>query len=218
MNKRRRFEFNLMTCLVLFLAPLIVKSANRNLLNPNVISKECDRLARNELVLRVQPNEAVYMKLMVKRPGHGMHPMLSDLDPSYASRYSQLRIPDAYESLLLDILRGWSSNFVRDDELTEACVFYSCSSSNWWNAHSAWIIPCRVSQADICRWKVNQAWLSAISSTPININGQLSPLNKIKSSKVLLFAKNWRFWETRCPLACEANALPYELNPLALDF
>jgi glucose-6-phosphate 1-dehydrogenase len=81
---------------------------------------ECDRLARNELVLRVQPNEAVYMKLMVKRPGHGMHPMLSDLDLSYASRYSQLRIPDAYESLLLDILRGDQSNFVRDDELTEA--------------------------------------------------------------------------------------------------
>ena len=81
---------------------------------------DCDRLARNELVLRVQPNEAVYMKLMVKRPGHGMHPMLSDLDLSYASRYSQLRIPDAYESLLLDILRGDQANFVRDDELMEA--------------------------------------------------------------------------------------------------
>lgn len=85
-----------------------------------VPENECDRLARNELVLRVQPNEAVYMKLMVKRPGHGMHPMLSDLDLSYASRYSQLRIPDAYESLLLDILRGDQANFVRDDELTEA--------------------------------------------------------------------------------------------------
>lgn len=85
-----------------------------------VPESECDRLARNELVLRVQPNEAVYMKLMVKRPGHGMHPMLSDLDLSYASRYSQLRIPDAYESLILDILRGDQANFVRDDELTEA--------------------------------------------------------------------------------------------------
>lgn len=79
-----------------------------------------DELARNELVLRVQPNEAVYMKLMVKRPGHGMHPMLSDLDLSYASRYSQLRIPDAYESLILDVLRGEQANFVRDDELTQA--------------------------------------------------------------------------------------------------
>lgn len=89
--------------------------------SPRIVPEnECDRLARNELVLRVQPNEAVYMKLMVKRPGHGMHPMLSDLDLSYASRYSQLRIPDAYESLLLDILRGDQANFVRDDELTEA--------------------------------------------------------------------------------------------------
>lgn len=89
--------------------------------SPRIIPEnQCDRLARNELVLRVQPNEAVYMKLMVKRPGHGMHPMLSDLDLSYASRYSQLRIPDAYESLLLDIIRGDQSNFVRDDELTEA--------------------------------------------------------------------------------------------------
>lgn len=89
--------------------------------SPRLLPEDrCDRLARNELVLRVQPNEAVYMKLMVKRPGHGMHPMLSDLDLSYASRYSQLRIPDAYESLILDILRGDQANFVRDDELTEA--------------------------------------------------------------------------------------------------
>lgn len=94
----------------------VTTSASPRLIPEN----ECDRLARNELVLRVQPNEAVYMKLMVKRPGHGMHPMLSDLDLSYASRYSQLRIPDAYESLILDILRGEQANFVRDDELTEA--------------------------------------------------------------------------------------------------
>lgn len=89
--------------------------------SPRLLPEDrCDLLARNELVLRVQPNEAVYMKLMVKRPGHGMHPMLSDLDLSYASRYSQLRIPEAYESLILDILRGDQANFVRDDELTEA--------------------------------------------------------------------------------------------------
>lgn len=88
--------------------------------DPDSSEMACDHLARNELVLRVQPNEAVYMKLMVKKPGHDMLPMLSDLDLSYASRYSQLRIPDAYESLILDILRGDQANFVRDDELTEA--------------------------------------------------------------------------------------------------
>jgi glucose-6-phosphate 1-dehydrogenase len=31
-----------------------------------------------------------------------------------------MHIPEAYESLILDILRGEQANFVRDDELTEA--------------------------------------------------------------------------------------------------
>jgi glucose-6-phosphate 1-dehydrogenase len=36
---------------------------------------------------------------------------------NYSSRYSEMVIPDAYESLLSDILRGDQSNFVRTDEL-----------------------------------------------------------------------------------------------------
>lgn len=76
--------------------------------------------ARNELVIRVQPNEAVYVKMMVKRPGLDSAPILSDLDLSYASRYVGLRIPEAYESLILDALGGDQSNFVRADELDYA--------------------------------------------------------------------------------------------------
>lgn len=80
---------------------------------------------RNELVIRVQPNEAVYMKLMVKRPGLDSSPIVSDLDLSYAARYEDLRIPEAYESLLLDALRGDRSNFVRADELEAAWKVFS---------------------------------------------------------------------------------------------
>jgi glucose-6-phosphate 1-dehydrogenase len=78
--------------------------------------------SRNELVVRVQPNEAVYMKMMVKRPGldPSSAAIVSDLDLSYASRYVDLRIPEAYESLILDALRGDRSNFVRADELKYA--------------------------------------------------------------------------------------------------
>jgi glucose-6-phosphate 1-dehydrogenase len=82
------------------------------LLNPDI--------ARNELVIRVQPNEAVYLKMIVKRPGLGADPILSDLDLSYATRYHGIRIPEAYESLLLDVLRQDQSNFVRGDELEAA--------------------------------------------------------------------------------------------------
>ncbi|EPZ31985.1 polyadenylate binding protein [Rozella allomycis CSF55] len=77
-------------------------------------------VSRNELVLRVQPNEAVYLKLMVKKPGLATDCVISELDLSYSNRFKDIRIPDAYESLLLDVLQNDSSNFVRDDELLEA--------------------------------------------------------------------------------------------------
>jgi len=46
------------------------------------------RCACNELVLRLQPNEAVYMKMNVKKPGLFSHPMQSELDLSYATRWA----------------------------------------------------------------------------------------------------------------------------------
>lgn len=89
-------------------------------------------ISRNELVIRVQPNEAgkclfhripfiprsrlygkVYMKVMNKQPGLSNAPIISELDLSYKTRYQDMYIPDAYESLMIDILRGDHSNFVR---------------------------------------------------------------------------------------------------------
>ena len=80
----------------------------------------CDTLPRDELVLRVQPKECIYLKLLTKKPGLGMEPLLSELDLSYYQRYEHIRIPDAYESLLLDVLKGDLQNFVRSDELQAA--------------------------------------------------------------------------------------------------
>ena len=44
-------------------------------------------IQRNELVMRVQPGEAVYMKMMAKRPGMTFDCEESELDLSYGSRY-----------------------------------------------------------------------------------------------------------------------------------
>lgn len=80
---------------------------------------------RNELVLRVQPQEAVYVKFNNKQPGLSYQTIQSDLDLSYHDRYKDLDIPDAYESLLLDLLRGDHSNFVRKDELEAAWKIFT---------------------------------------------------------------------------------------------
>ncbi|PWN45337.1 glucose-6-phosphate dehydrogenase, partial [Ceraceosorus guamensis] len=76
--------------------------------------------ARNELVLRVQPNEAVYYKINAKTPGlegSFSSSLPADLDLTYKQRFENIRIPEAYEALILDALNGDHSNFVRDDEL-----------------------------------------------------------------------------------------------------
>ncbi|KAM7535358.1 hypothetical protein Aperf_G00000101743 [Anoplocephala perfoliata] len=78
------------------------------------------RVARNELVIRVQPDEAVYLKLMTKRPGMDFIPEQTELDLTYSARYENIKLPDAYERLLLDVFSGSQTNFVRFDELDEA--------------------------------------------------------------------------------------------------
>ncbi|AET40857.1 glucose-6-phosphate dehydrogenase Ecym_6489 [Eremothecium cymbalariae DBVPG len=74
-------------------------------------------MPNNELVIRVQPNEAIYLKFNAKTPGLETQSQLTDLDLTYAKRYKNYWIPEAYESLIRDALHGDHSNFVRDDEL-----------------------------------------------------------------------------------------------------
>uniref|UniRef100_A0A8C5H8U4 Glucose-6-phosphate 1-dehydrogenase n=1 Tax=Gouania willdenowi TaxID=441366 RepID=A0A8C5H8U4_GOUWI len=75
---------------------------------------------RNELVVRVQPDEAIYIKMMTKRPGVYFSPEETELDLTYKSRYKNVKLPDAYERLILDVFCGNQMHFVRSDELREA--------------------------------------------------------------------------------------------------
>lgn len=54
---------------------------------------------RNEMVIRVQPGEAVYIKLMTKTPGMNFEMEETELDLSYNSRYkvSILRKSPCYD-------------------------------------------------------------------------------------------------------------------------
>ncbi|WRX22608.1 Glucose-6-phosphate dehydrogenase [Theobroma cacao] len=63
---------------------------------------KCKKQGRNEFVIRLQPSEAMYMKLTVKQPGLEMLTVQSELDLSYRQRYQNVTIPEAYERLILD--------------------------------------------------------------------------------------------------------------------
>nr|XP_017219196.1 PREDICTED: glucose-6-phosphate 1-dehydrogenase, chloroplastic-like [Daucus carota subsp. sativus] len=78
----------------------------------------------NELVIRVQPDEAIYLKINNKVPGLGMRLDRSNLNLLYSTRYSG-EIPDAYERLLLDAVEGERRLFIRSDELDAAWSLFT---------------------------------------------------------------------------------------------
>jgi len=79
----------------------------------------------NELVMRLQPDEAVYMKVNVKEPGLKTSPVTSELDLTYKKSFAGAFNVDAYTRLILDVLRGSQAAFVRDDELRAAWKIFT---------------------------------------------------------------------------------------------
>merc|ERR1719162_1775688 len=75
----------------------------------------------NELVMRIQPNEAVYLKCMNKMPGWQQDlsvPVV--LDMSYKNSFPDCYVADAYERMFLNTFKGDGSLFVGKGELEEA--------------------------------------------------------------------------------------------------
>lgn len=84
----------------------------------------------NTLVFRIQPSEAISLSFSTKRPGmqYQIHPVTMDFNYDKAFRQ---RMPDAYERLLLDVLRGDSTLFMRSDELEAAWEFVTPVLDFW---------------------------------------------------------------------------------------
>jgi glucose-6-phosphate 1-dehydrogenase len=70
--------------------------------------------------MRIQPSESIYLKFNNKLPGLYCHAVPIEMDLTYKRRFTDVKIPEAYEALILDALNGDKSNFVRHDELDVA--------------------------------------------------------------------------------------------------
>lgn len=72
----------------------------------------------NWLLLGIQPEECIRMEMTVKEPGLAMSTRVTSLDASY--RNDDEHATDAYEDLLLDVIEGDRSLFLRADEVEYA--------------------------------------------------------------------------------------------------
>lgn len=85
----------------------------------------------NKLVIRLQPDESISMFIMNKVPGltDGMRLQKVELDLNVVE--DAPRSPDAYEHLLLDVLRNYSGLFMRRDEVEAAWIWADKILDGW---------------------------------------------------------------------------------------
>jgi len=74
-----------------------------------------DEIEPNVIVLRIQPNEGITVTFGAKRPGFEMVTNTVHMDFCYQTAFG-VESPDAYEMLLLDVMRGDATLFIRSDE------------------------------------------------------------------------------------------------------
>jgi glucose-6-phosphate 1-dehydrogenase len=88
-------------------------------------------ITANRLVIRLQPDEGVKLYLMIKDPGPGgMRLREVPLDMSFSSAFN-VRNPDAYERLVLDVVRGNQTLFMRRDEVEAAWAWIDPILDAW---------------------------------------------------------------------------------------
>ena len=86
----------------------------------------------NRLVLRLQPDEGMQLYMQVKEPGPGHMSLKSiPLDLSYARSFSTVKYPDAYERLLMDVVRGNLALFMGQEEVRAAWAWTDDLLSAW---------------------------------------------------------------------------------------
>jgi glucose-6-phosphate 1-dehydrogenase len=107
---------------------------------PSVLfaSSDDERLRRNILRLRIQPNESISVKFNAKIPGKAESEAV-DMTFSYKSGFDHY-LPEAYERLIVDAMIGESTLFTRSDEVEEAWRLVD-SIKNEWKQQSARDLP-----------------------------------------------------------------------------
>lgn len=79
-----------------------------------------DDLSPNILSVCLQPNEGTHLRFQSKVPDQGMTMRPVDMEFRYETAFRDQSIPEAYELLLEDALKGDASLFIRSDHIEEA--------------------------------------------------------------------------------------------------
>jgi glucose-6-phosphate 1-dehydrogenase len=97
---------------------------------PVLFNKETVTLDQNVLVVRIQPDEGISLRMQAKIPGTSLRIEPVKMDFHYGTSFGKPS-PEAYERLLLDAMSGDATLFARRDEVEEAWAFIDPIEEEW---------------------------------------------------------------------------------------
>ena len=101
------------------------KPVSHNIFEPK------EEILNNKLIIKLQPQEGIELVQMTKIQGPGGYrykPISLELD--YLDSLNE-RLPDAYERLIIDVIRGNQTLFMSEHELEAAWLWIESITSNW---------------------------------------------------------------------------------------
>ena len=93
----------------------------------------------NRLIINIQPNEGILLRFLAKQPGHPMRLSPVDMRFTYHEAFEAVP-PEAYETLLFDIIQGDATLFMRADQV-EAAWHVVAPIQEYWQAATATEFP-----------------------------------------------------------------------------
>ena len=95
-----------------------------------LFNKEATAMDQNVLVIRIQPDEGISLRMQAKMPGTSFRIEPVKMDFHYGTSFGKAS-PEAYERLLLDAMSGDATLFARRDEVEEAWAFIDPIEQAW---------------------------------------------------------------------------------------
>lgn len=105
---------------------------------PHSIFSAMENRRGNALIIRLQPDEGITLRMTIKEPGPGgMRLTEVPLDMSFAEALGDDFVaPDAYERLIMDVIRGDQTLFMRGDEVEAAWTWVDPIALDWANSRA----------------------------------------------------------------------------------
>ena len=104
---------------------------------PQVLfNRESQSPDQNVLVIRIQPDEGISLRMQAKVPGTSFRIESVKMDFHYGTSFGKAS-PEAYERLLLDAMAGDATLFARRDEVEQAWAFIDTIEEAWAEKESA---------------------------------------------------------------------------------